>query len=85
VQVIDEDSIPFFQLAFLLFIPDDVDAPEERPAPAVDLDGDGVPEFPVYFSLAPATPIKKGASGVFPNFLVSLNKKNCQCGAEGGT
>ena len=54
VQILDEsgDTAP----PFPLLISDDVDALTEPPASFVDPDGDGVPDFPVYFSLDPGSP-----------------------------
>lgn len=54
VQILDEtgDTAP----PFPLLISDDLDALTEPPASFVDPDGDGVPDFPVYFSLSTGSP-----------------------------
>jgi hypothetical protein len=71
-QVLDEDGIPGFLLAFPLAISDDVDALEERPTSAVDLNGDGVPEFPVYFSLVSGSPSLPWVGATPADILMSV-------------
>jgi len=69
VQVLDEtgDTAP----PFPLLISDDVDALAEPPASFVDLDGDGVPDLPVYFSLAAGSPTLAGIGAGPADILMS--------------
>lgn len=67
LQVLDEDGVPNFGLAFPLAISDDVDALTCPPTSFVDGNGDGTPESPVYFSLDLASASLAVIPGVAPN------------------
>ncbi len=70
-QEIDEngDTAPDFPL----LISDDVDALTEPPTSFVDIDDDGTPNFPVYFSLAPGSPSLMSLSVSAADILMSVN------------
>lgn len=71
IQVLDENgdtALPFP----LIPVTDDVDALTELPTSAVDPDGNGVPDLPVYLSLSAASPALGAAGATSADILMSV-------------